>query len=508
MVFRRPLSICLVSKLSHYFSLKELRVYRVLVLMLTFFVYLTYHMSRRSLSIVKPALNHKNCSDILPDMYDSNNTDIDEHWCDWAPFSSRTMLGTLDLVFLISYSVSMYINGMIAERMNLRYFLTIGMLFSGICNILFGLAYFLGIHSLGYFYFVQIITGIGQSTGWPGVLAAVGNWFGSSKRGLMFGIWNSHLYFGNIAGAAIAGLFVDDKWGMSFIVPGIIIAGTGILVFLFLVQKPEEVSLSLNSNAEQTPVKANDKLKTQIQFSSSSDVESDQLNNHKAISIIDALKIPGVIEFSICLFFAKLVSYTFLDWLPLYIVSSNEGISSSKSAYMTIVFDVGGIAGGIIAGYLADRTGASALCCIVMLIFAIPSLGIYRLYGNTSEVVNEILQFIAGIFVNAPYALITTAVSAELGSKVPSKSAMATVSAIIDATGSIGSAVGPSLAGFVSEYDWNYVFIVVMLSDLCALLVLIRVGYNDIKQLIFKWRTHRTRNSNSMNQDIISVTTY
>ena len=76
--------------------------------------------------------------------------------------------GTLDLVFLISYSISMYINGMIAERMNLRYFLTIGMILAGICNALFGLAYYLDIHSLGYFYAIQVITGMAQSTGWPG----------------------------------------------------------------------------------------------------------------------------------------------------------------------------------------------------------------------------------------------------------------------------------------------------------------------------------------------------
>lgn len=37
-----------------------------------------------------------------------------------------------------------------------------------------------------------------------------------------------------------------------------------------------------------------------------------------------ALRIPGVIEFSLCLFFSKLVSYTFLYWLPLYIQSSSE----------------------------------------------------------------------------------------------------------------------------------------------------------------------------------------
>lgn len=61
------------------------------------------------------------------------------------------------------------------------------------------------------------------------------NWFGASKRGMIFGIWNSHIYVGNIAGAAIGGLYVETAWGLSFIVPGLIIAGTGILVFLFLV---------------------------------------------------------------------------------------------------------------------------------------------------------------------------------------------------------------------------------------------------------------------------------
>lgn len=32
----------------------------------------------------------------------------------------------------------------------------------------------------------------------------------------------------------------------------------------------------------------------------------------------------GVVEFSLCLLFAKLVSYTFLYWLPLYIVNVGE----------------------------------------------------------------------------------------------------------------------------------------------------------------------------------------
>lgn len=47
-------------------------------------------------------------------------------------------------------------------------------------------------------------------------------------------------------------------------------------------------------------------------------------SEHAAIGFVGALKIPGVVEFSLCLFFTKLVSYTFLFWLPMYITSSSK----------------------------------------------------------------------------------------------------------------------------------------------------------------------------------------
>lgn len=56
---------------------------------------------------------------------------------------------------------------------------------------------------------------------------------------------------------------------------------------------------------------------------------------------------------------------------------------------------------------------------------------------------NMVLLIIVGLLVNGPYALITTAVSAELGthhSLEGNSKALATVTAIIDGTGSIGKA--------------------------------------------------------------------
>lgn len=81
--------------------------------------------------------------------------------------------------------------------------------------------------------------------------------------------------------------------------------------------------------------------------------------------------------------------------------------------------------------------------------------------------------------------MITTAVSAELGthpSLGDNSKALATVTAIIDGTGSIGAAVGPLLAGVVSRWTgWHNVFYMLMFADLLALLLLSRLVYRELR---------------------------
>ena len=82
-------------------------------------------------------------------------------------------LANLDLAYLISYAGFMFVSGWVAERMDLRYFLSGGwsffvftfeldfeggMILSGVVTFFFGFAYTAGIHSFGYL--------IGMQVGW------------------------------------------------------------------------------------------------------------------------------------------------------------------------------------------------------------------------------------------------------------------------------------------------------------------------------------------------------
>ena len=61
------------------------------------------------------------------------------------------------------------------------------------------------------------------------------------KTGLIFGIWNSHTSVGNILGSITAGRYVETDWAMSFVLPGVVIAVMGVVIFLFLVTDPRAV---------------------------------------------------------------------------------------------------------------------------------------------------------------------------------------------------------------------------------------------------------------------------
>ena len=265
---------------------------RIVVLVLTFLCYMSYHASRKPPSIVKSVLHGSvhsvdglsteamfgahlgpaamggvvggtfvseeghagaaaNKKRPQPDPAPRNDTGVDGPG--WAPFNDvdngQALLGDLDVAFLGSYALGMFVCGHLGDRLDLRMFLTWGMLGSGAMVVLFGMGYFWQIHSMPYFLSVQVIGGFFQATGWPSVVTVMANWFGHGNRGLVMGVWNAHTSVGNILGSLMAASMLQYGWGYSFVVPGLLIIVVGILINLFLVVEPQDVGYLLQSGS-------------------------------------------------------------------------------------------------------------------------------------------------------------------------------------------------------------------------------------------------------------------
>lgn len=466
------------------------KTHQAIVLIVTFLAYASYHATRKTTSIVKSVLDPQSSSTTGLSFFPYRKSK-QLSWSlgdGWAPFNGSdgtSLLGELDVAFLAVYAFGMYFSGHFGDRCNLRIFLTIGMLGTGLFTSLFGVGYWGNIHNFYYYLVVQMIAGLFQSTGWPSVVAVLGNWFGKRKRGLIMGIWNAHTSVGNIAGSLIASAMLGNGWGWSFVVPGLIMSFLGFVVLLILPVSPESVGVV--EDEDNCPKKSVD------------DVTEPLLKEEKekAVGFVEAWKIPGVAPFAFCLFFAKLVAYTFLYWLPFYVSHTaidGKYLSSETSGSLSTLFDVGGVLGGILAGHISDRLDARAITAASFMYCAIPALYFYRSYGHISLVVNGSLMFITGMFVNGPYALITTAVSADLGTHKSLRGnsrALATVTAIIDGTGSIGAAIGPLLTGYISARSWSAVFTMLMASALIAGLFLTRLVVSEVATKIEESRSNR-----------------
>lgn len=95
----------------------------------------------------------------------------------------KTLFGILDNCFLVAYAIGMFFryafhiftqlfacfwviqkritcfdSGIFGERLPLRYYLSFGMLMSGLFTCLFGLGYYWEIHSLLFYAFIQVET--------------------------------------------------------------------------------------------------------------------------------------------------------------------------------------------------------------------------------------------------------------------------------------------------------------------------------------------------------------
>ncbi|XP_022732238.1 putative glycerol-3-phosphate transporter 4 [Durio zibethinus] len=488
----------------------SLKSCRYMVLLITFIAYASYHASRKPSSIVKSVLYPDPLKASKGNPWPVGNVFIKEEFVrfdgnrvknkGWYPFNGTdgtSKLGEIDVAFLACYSLGMYVAGHLGDTLDLRLFLTAGMIGSGIFVGLFGMGYFWNIHVFSFYLVMQMVAGLFQATGWPSVVAVMGNWFGKRKRGLIMGVWNAHTSVGNISGSLLAAGVLDYGWGWSFIVPGALIASSGVLVYLFLPAYPEDIGFDgANASSVNLDLVPQDG-EAQIQKGTAVDVEKSSTlkqgsGSRKGIGLFEASSIPGVIPYALCLFFSKLVAYTFLFWLPFYLSQTEIGgeyVSVKSAGNLSTLFDVGGIFGGILAGYISDKLNARATTAASFMLAAIPSMLLYRIYGNISRTINIVVMMIAGLFVNGPYALITTAVSADLGTHSSLRGdsrALATVTAIIDGTGSVGAALGPLLTGFLSTKGWDSVFIMLMVGALIAALLLSRLVIAEITE-----RTHK-----------------
>lgn len=102
--------------------------------------------------------------------------------------------------------------------------------------------------------------------------------------------------------------------------------------------------------------------------------------------------------------------------------------------------------------------------------------------------VNALLMTITGFFIGGPSNMVSSAISADLGRQEliqGSSEALATVTGIVDGTGSIGAAVGQYLVSLIQDnLGWMWVFYFFILMTSCTILFISPLIVREVFSLV------------------------
>ncbi|ETV99994.1 hypothetical protein H310_07442 [Aphanomyces invadans] len=449
------------------------------VFLLTFFSYVMLHVSRKSFSAVKGEMSK-------------------ELFMESALFPSAEqgkMYGLMDTLFMVFYASGLYVSGVIGDRFDLRKLLAGGMFVTAAIMFVFGMSAFVGIRSLGLYASLWALNGLVQSIGWPVNVAVMGNWFNKQERGAVMGVWSANASFGNIVGTAVVALLyvaVPSKsvaWKSAVLVAGGLIAVQGWLVYAFLKPWPPK----FGSDDVEEALLASRTSSDDVSTAASSDSRA---SRKQGISFWRAWRIPGVLLYALAYACLKSLNYALFFWLPFYLTLT-LGMDDAKADLYSMLYDAGQMTGGFLGGYVTDKAGIRSPIVAVMIFTA---TGLLHLFQGASHAQTSVLLVATGFLLGGPANLISTAISADLGTHDSLRQdtmALSTVTGIIDGTGSVGAAIVQFLVGYLSnchpvddhtECTWGPVFMLLQVSGALSCVCLGPLVANEVKML---WQRRR-----------------
>ena len=450
-------------------------LYKVLAWIVTYYFYFALHYSITLLGSVKGTLNppciFKNETGNLSIANSTQNKNCSA----WEPFvgdHGNTLLGALNFVTLFSYAILNLIIGNVTDHFDYRYNICFTGVILLIYSTLFGSAYYLEIHSFPYYVFAQILLGLG-CCGVCGCLGVLGKWFDGKRSGIIIGIWSTSAPVSRIIGRPLASIWSDYAWGASFYSSSIITATATILAFLFLVPGPKYLHHNQKESILCTPT-PNKKQKPK----------------ERGVIIWKALRIPGVVEYSLSQFFLYVAFYSLFFWFPYIIKHSEiEGISyaTSISSIFSIVFDLGSMAGIATGGGLSYLLTSHSIVITLYLYLSILLVSCYYLLYTVKLVYNLVILFSIGFTLGGAYVTMANSIPIALSNHKSLKgntNSVATILGITDCIGGIGGALGGFLPGYLIQFGIPAVLFFIMMNTLISGLSITRITFRDCCKVV------------------------
>jgi sugar phosphate permease len=342
----------------------------------------------------------------------------------------------------VVYGFSKFANGIVGDRLNARWFMTIGLAFCAMINIVCGMT-----TTALAFGLLWAINGWFQGIGYPPCARLMTHWFPPQQLATKMGVWNISHSLGAGLVAVMCGYLVPYGWRLCFFVPGGIALVGAVWLAFALRDTPESLGFA--------------------------PIEGTNVVDHVDESIAGTLQRlvfanPYIWILSVANFFVYSVRYGIFDWGPTFLKDA-RGIDLTHGSWFVAAYEGFGLLGMLAGGWITDRVfeNRPARACLFYMIMCTVSLLLFWLVPNQSWFSSAAFLCMAGFFVYGPQSLIGTA-AANLATKRAAASA-------VGLTGFFGymstTLSGVGIGALVRQYGWNVGFMVFAICGLVATLL-------------------------------------
>jgi len=242
-------------------------------------------------------------------------------------------MGMIGAVLLYVYAFGKLINGFLADRANIRRFMSWALVCSALVNLLFGATEWFAV-----FVVLWALNGWFQSIGSAPSVVSLCQWFSHRERGTRYGVWAGAHNIGEGLTFIGTALIVDHfGWRWGFWGPGIACLFIAMLMFRNLADRPQTYGLPSiadhNNDVGAGPV-AQDETLGRIQLS---------ILRHPLLWVFGLA--------SACMYVAR---YAVNSW-AIFFLQQGKGYALVDAATAMAAYPIFGLAGAICSGLISDK---------------------------------------------------------------------------------------------------------------------------------------------------------
>lgn len=339
---------------------------------------------------------------------------------------NESELGMVGSALFFSYAIGKLTNGFLADRSNIKRFMSTGLILTALINLILGFEV-----SFIAFTILWGLSGWFQSMGAAPSVVSLSRWFSNEERGTYYGVWSASHGLGKaITFIGVAFIVSVSGWQWGFWGAGIIGVIGAIIVALFLHDSPESKGLPPIANYKNDHAATSTKVKS--------------VGTHQK----EVLKNPYIWILALASALMYVSRYGIESW-GIYYLEAQKGYNTLEASSIVSVSAFSGVFGTMISGFISDKffKGSRNIPVLVAGILNVTaiSLFLYSPDGNTWVDTGSMLLFGFAI------GILITFVGGLMAVDIASKKASGAALGLVGVASYIGAGIQDIVSGYLIE---------------------------------------------------------